>query len=85
MWSDAVPVLMSVLVPAAGAVAWWIARADKREDRMIKKLEKDLEKAEAAARAEEMEKELWERRATRWHQQLLDHQITPDPRWGDPV
>ena len=52
---------------------------------MIKRLEKDLEKAEAAARAAEMEQEMWERRATRWHQQLLDNKITPDPRWGDPV
>ncbi len=85
MWTDAVPVLMPVLMAAGGVVAWWIARADRREDRMIKRLEKENEELKAAARAEEMEKELWERRASRWHQQLLDEGITPDPRWGDPV
>lgn len=68
-------VLTPLVVAVGGAVAWWLQRSERREAQLI-----EFYKARAADA--EKERDEWERRATAWHQQLLDNDIRPDPRWG---
>jgi hypothetical protein len=76
---------VAVLGAIGGAITWWVRRADRREDQMIELWKQRAIDAEEHADDEQAEREMWERRATRWHQQLMDHGIKPDPKWGDPV
>lgn len=75
MQMEDLAVLTPLLVAIGGAVGWWVRRSERREAQLI-------EFYKARAVDAEKERDEWERRATAWHQQLLDNGIRPDPQWG---
>lgn len=85
MRMDDIAMLTPLLVAIGGAIAWWVRRSERREAMMIDLYKQRALDAEERFDDEQAARELWERRATRWHQQIVDAGLKPDPRWGDPV
>ena len=80
-----IALLTPLLVAIGGAIAWFVRRSERRETLMIELYKQRALDAEERLDEEQASREMWERRATRWHQQMIDAGMTPDPRWGDPV
>ncbi|WP_460994387.1 hypothetical protein, partial [Sinomonas soli] len=66
-----------------GGVAWMVNRADKRREQneanVIATLKERIEELKAALRRAEQKVHALRRTAGRWREQLIAHNITPDP------
>lgn len=80
---DAIPQLWPIVVAAAGAVAWFMNRAERRQALLIEHIRAEKAEAEAERDVERAAKLRAEYRARSYWKQLVDHGITPDPEWGD--
>lgn len=79
-------VVVPALITGIGALilrSW--TRSDARRAEMTAILTARVDELKTEKNEIESEKLMWERRATRWHAQLLANGIIPDPKWGDPV
>lgn len=86
------PALLTALVPLlaaiGGGLAFLINRADKRrirnEDLLIAHLEQQIKEKDRQLRRKERELRAVKADATSWREQLIEHDITPNPeKWTE--
>ena len=71
--------VLALLGTIGTAIAWWIKRADSREERMLKLVTEERDTARADAARARRDADRARAVALRWHTQLLQADITPVP------